>query len=125
MTIAAAYGYATICLAVSVFQICLIAGAPWGRITQGGTHSGALPPFNRLLAAFSIILLIGMAGSILSVTEDWLNWPAWMSWTALVIQAISTLLNWVTPSRPERILWGPITTTMLILASVVVVTGLS
>lgn len=119
MVQSAALVYAACCAAVIVFQFCLIAGAPWGRLTQGGQHSGALPGQNRVFAAISIVLLIGMAGSLLSAAGLWLNWPAWMSWVALAIQALSTLMNWITPSRPERLLWGPVTSVMLVLALVV------
>ena len=42
-----------------------------------------------------------------------------MGWGALGIQAVSTLLNWITPSRPERRLWGPVTTAMFAMALVV------
>lgn len=111
--------YAVICSGIIVFQICLISGAPWGRLTQGGKHPGALPKAGRVAAFFSIILLTLMAGSILSPAGLWPHWPQWMGWGTLGIQAISTLLNWITPSRVERLLWGPVTTAMLVLAGLV------
>jgi len=116
---AAAVVYALICIAVMLFQVCLVAGAPWGRLTQGGSHSAALPAPNRVIAGLSIILLTLMAGSMLSAADNWPHWPRWMGWAALGVQAISTLLNWITPSRVERLLWAPITTTMLVLAGLV------
>lgn len=111
--------YAVICFGVTVFQICLICGAPWGRITQGGTHPKSLPISSRVFAGVSIILLTVMAGSIISAAGLWPYWPRWLGWCALGIQAISTLLNWITPSRSERLLWAPVTTVMLTLATVV------
>lgn len=111
--------YSLICAAVILFQVCLIAGAPWGRLTQGGSHPAALPGPNRVVAGISIFLLTFMAGSILSAADDWPQWPQWLGWAALGVQVISTLLNWITPSRPERLLWAPITTTMLIFAGLV------
>ena len=63
---AAAVLYAVVCGGVIVFQICLIAGAPWGRLTQGGTHPEALPRSGRVFAAISAVLLTLMAGSVLS-----------------------------------------------------------
>ena len=43
--------YAAIIALVILFQICLIAGAPWGRFTQGGRYAGPLPSSGRFVAA--------------------------------------------------------------------------
>ncbi|MGQ7843790.1 hypothetical protein ACUNV4_04900 [Granulosicoccus sp. 3-233] len=115
----AAIAYALIIVGVIAFQFCLMAGAPWGRLTQGGQHPGALPLSGRMVAAISVVLLVFMAGSILSAAKIWVNWPRWMGWVALGIQALSTLLNWITPSRSERLLWAPVTSVMLTLALLV------
>lgn len=103
-------------LAVIGFQIALIFGAPWGRITQGGQVDGPLPRSGRLIAAASIVLLTGMALAVLSADGRWPGWPSWTGWGAIVVTAVSTVLNWITPSTPERRLWGPIMTGMLVLA---------
>jgi hypothetical protein len=108
------------CLCVIGFQFALILGAPWGPITQGGAHPGPLPLSGRIVAGLSVFIVIGMALAILSATGAWPNWPPWTGWTALGVQATSTLLNWITPSRPERRLWAPITSALLILAALVV-----
>ncbi len=117
-----AMAYLITCLGVIGFQIALIAGAPWGRITQGGTHEGALPRRGRCMAALSVVLLAGMACAILSAAGLWPHWPSWTGWAALGVQAVSALLNWITPSPPERALWGPVTTAMLLCAGHVVFT---
>lgn len=111
--------YAAICAVVIVFQFCLIAGAPWGPLTQGGKHPGALPTSGRVAAALSTLLLAAMACSILSAAGIWPHWPMWTGWVTLAVQILSTLLNWITPSRPERALWGPVTTIMLLAAGLV------
>jgi hypothetical protein len=36
---------------------------------------------------------------------------------------VVTTLNWMTPSKPERLLWAPITSIMLLLASYVVLSA--
>ena len=110
------YVYGALCVAVIGFQIALICGAPWGRITQGGQHAGRLPLSGRFAAGLSIFILIGMALAVASADGRWPNWPMWTTWLALGVQALSTLANWITPSRPERRLWGPITSVMLITA---------
>jgi len=111
--------YAVICVAVIGFQIALIVGAPWGRITQGGQVDGPLPRRGRILAAVSIFILAFMALSVLSTAGMAVDWPKWTVWVALAVQALSALANWITPSAPERRLWGPITTVMLLCAGYV------
>jgi hypothetical protein len=111
--------YFAICLGVVLFQVCVIAGAPWGRLTQGGAHAGKLPTKNRIGAGFSIILMIVMGLSIYSAAGSWPNWPIWTGWVTLGLAVVSAIMNLVTPSVPERLLWGPITLVMLGLALIV------
>ncbi|MEM8554029.1 MAG: hypothetical protein AAGF71_04280 [Pseudomonadota bacterium] len=108
------------CLCIVGFQVALIAGAPWGKINQGGQHTCSLPLSGRIIAGVSIFLLLGMACAILSAAGLWPNWPIWTVWPALAVQGMSAVLNWITPSRPERILWGPIMSLMLVVALTVV-----
>ena len=107
-------------LGVISFQIALILGAPWGRLTQGGQIDGALPAFGRIIAAFSIVILVTIALAMLSFEGNGPNWPRWTAWAALAVIAVSTLLNWITPSAAERKLWAPIMSVMLILALTIV-----
>ena len=48
----AAWTYGSLIAVVIVFQVCLMAGAPWGKLTQGGRVQGALPVKGRLVAGF-------------------------------------------------------------------------
>jgi len=112
--------YYAACLGAIGFQFALIFGAPWGRITQGGSNEGKLPVSGRIVAGLSVFVLLGMALATTSAAGWWPNWPSWASWIALAIQSASTLANWITPSRPERLLWGPITLGMLIVAALIV-----
>lgn len=107
-------------LGVIGFQIALIFGAPWGRITQGGQVEGPLPLPGRIAAAVSILILAAMALAILSADGRWPHWPVWTGWMAVAMAALVALLNWITPSAPERRLWGPITSVMLAVALAVV-----
>lgn len=115
----AALVYVIICAGVILFQLCLIAGAPWGRLTQGGMHPAALPLSGRIVAGCSVLLLLAMGLSILSAAGHWPGWPRWTAWAALAIQTLSVALNGLTPSRTERRVWGPITLFMLVLAAFV------
>ena len=107
-------------LGVIGFQIALIFGAPWGRVTQGGQTEGPLPRSGRIVAAASIAILIGMAFAILSADGRWPQWPSWAGWAAVAVNALSMVLNWITPSAAERKLWAPIMTVMFVLAVAVV-----
>lgn len=111
-----AHVYCLMILGVIGFQIALILGAPWGRVTQGGQTEGPLPASGRSVAALSIVILVGMALAILSADGRWPNWPLWTGWAAVTVNALSAFLNWITPSSAERKLWGPIMTVMLGLA---------
>lgn len=110
------YLYCAMILGVICFQIALIFGARWGRITQGGLTKGSLPWSGRLVAAASIFVLIGMGLAILSSDGGWPGWPSWTGWVAVGVNALSMVLNWITPSSAERKLWGPIMTIMFLLA---------
>ena len=110
------YVYCVIILGVIGFQIALIRGAPWGRITQGGQVEGPLPLSGRIVAAVSIAILIFLSLAILSADGRWPGWPSWTGWVAGAVNAGMMVLNWITPSGAERRLWGPITTLIFALA---------
>ncbi|MCK0148772.1 hypothetical protein MWU54_01955 [Marivita sp. S6314] len=102
------------------FQVALIAGAPLGRYTQGGQHAGALPTSGRIIAAVSIPILLFMGLAILSKAGfPGLGWPVWTGWVALGVQGLSAVANWITPSKPERAVWGPVTLVLFAMALVV------
>lgn len=123
MILAAAMLYVAIIAGAIVFQFCLIAGAPWGRLTQGGRFEGALPASGRVAAGLSVPLLLIMGAGVASAAEMPPNWPGWVAWVVLAVQTLSTFMNWITPSRAERRLWGPVTAVMLGLAAYVVFAG--
>lgn len=126
--------YAMLCVLVIGFQIALILGAPWGRITQGGQVEGSLPLTGRLAAFVSIFILAAMALAALSAAGmsgslgplgpvQVPDWPRWAGWTAFGAQCVVAFFNWITPSAPERRLWGPITTLKASCFGYVMVTG--
>ena len=115
----AAIFYFVICVGVILFQACLIVGVPWGKLTQGGSNAGPLPKSGRVVAGFSIFLMLFMGFSIVSVAGYWPVWPIWTAWIALATTVVSVIANLLTPSVQERMLWGPVTLVMLGLALVV------
>lgn len=100
------------CLPLSM-QISLTFGAPLGRFTVGGRFPGRLPAAWRALALVQAALLAALAvvmldrGGVLR-----LDLPELAFWLALALTGLTTLANIATPSRPERLLWGPVTLAM-------------
>ena len=95
MTHIAANLYLLIIAATILFQLCLIAGAPWGRYTQGGQHESKLPTQNRISAAVSISIVLAMAAAVTSAAGLWPHWPRWTAWAVLALQMLSTGMNWI------------------------------
>lgn len=115
MTYTAAVTYALLAFPPAFVQAALTFGAPWGVLTMGGKFPGALPHRIRLVSALQCVLLLTMALVALDhggVIE--MNWPSWLIWPVLAVTALSTVANLATPSRPERLLWGPIISAMFI-----------
>tara|TARA_Y100000389_G_scaffold146853_1_gene145657 strand:- start:2688 stop:3059 length:372 start_codon:yes stop_codon:yes gene_type:complete len=107
--------YLLITVVVIFFQICLSAGAPWGEFTQGGRNKGVLPKSGRLLAALSVPVLVFMGLSITSIISNAPNWEKWTVYVTMVVQGLTAVANLITPSRKERLLWGPVTTVAFLL----------
>ena len=116
----AAILYISITVLVIFFQFGLVFGAPWGEFTQGGRFKGALPISGRVIAALSIPLLIFMALSIASVVGFIFEWDRWAATATIAFQGVTVILNWITPSRKEKLLWGPVTTVAFGLCSYVI-----
>ena len=112
--------YAFLIIGIISFQAALVAGAPWGHLTQGGRYQGQLPLRGRMVAGFSIALLLCMGAAIVSSAGLVHLAPAWAGSVTVGVQTLSTVANWVTPSTSERRLWGPISTVMLAAALFVV-----
>ena len=120
----AAYIYA-ICAAFPVaMQIALALGAPIGQFANGGRFRGRLPTEWRFLAVVQGALLVGMAWVMLSrasVVAGFL--PNWLFWATLILTLLTTVANAISPSRPERRLWTPVTAIMSVCALSLAVTS--
>ncbi|GKY87792.1 hypothetical protein [Sinisalibacter aestuarii] len=115
MLIAAAWLYALLALVLVLFQLALAFGAPWGHLAMGGRWPGRFPVRLRLgavlqgaLIALFALVVLGRAGAVSPAP------PGWLFWIAVVFAAISAVMNLITPSIPERRLWGPVALLMLI-----------
>lgn len=108
-----AIAYAVLAGGPAAMHVALAAGAPLGRFTVGGRFPGRLPGPWRALALVQMCLLLAMACAMLDrggVLR--LGLPDVAFGAALGLTVLSTIANLATPSRPERLLWGPATLAM-------------
>ena len=99
---------------IIAFQFSLIFGAPWGDITMGGRYSGQIPLYMRMVILFvfiPILLLVTMIVLVRSglTCEEYYEWSKSAIWFVVAFHMIVSILNIITPSKKERMLWAPIT----------------
>ena len=118
--------YAAATAVVAAFQIALALGAPWGAYAMGGAFPGQFPPALRIAALVQAGILIGLAGIVLARAgiglKGWGRVARWMVWVAVAFSAVSLVLNLITPSAGERMLWAPVAL-VLFVCSLLVATG--
>ena len=118
----ASYGFYLVCL----FQLALIFGAPWGEYTMGGQTKGKLPVQGRVTAGISILVLILMAQALLAKYGTGIisGWPdaliTVLVWLTFGYAVLGFVMNWLTRSKKERMVWGPVATVLLVLVSLAV-----
>jgi hypothetical protein len=106
--------------AVALFQLALAAGAPWGEYAMGGAFPGAFPPAMRLAALVQVPILGVVALVVLAraglVLPGWARISRVLVWVVVGLLAVSVVLNLITPSYLERLIWAPVAL-LLFLAS--------
>lgn len=114
----AAHSFTVLVGIVVAFQIALAAGVPWGHLTWGGKFSGRLPGRMRGVAIFSVVLLAvfaliveARAGVIL---PQWQGLSQILIWVVVAYCALGVVMNAITPSKWERMIWFPIVLGMLV-----------
>lgn len=119
----AAQGYALLTAGVVAFQLALVAGAPWGHLTQGGQPRGPLDAPHRGVAAVSALLLLGAAYVVGRHAGLWgtrgHGGGVRLVWFVVGWLALGVVLNAITPSDAERTLWLPVTLAMAAAAFIV------
>ena len=101
----------------AVFQFGLTLGAPWGEYTMGGRYPGTLPDSFRVATFFQglVVLFFGWIvlseAGLISPTFDRVSGVG--IWVIVAFFLLSTVLNSITNSRKERLLWAPIAVVML------------
>lgn len=125
----AALLYASVSTGVVVFQLALAAGAPWGAYAMGGAFPGQFPPALRIAALVQAALLVAMAAVVLARTglilSGWSRVSRWLIWLVVAFAALSLVLNLITPSAGERMIWAPVALLLLASSAVVALKGSS
>lgn len=108
----AGYAVAMATLFVVLFQIVMAIGAPWGHLAMGGRYPGKFPMRIRIAALVQAVLLALLALVVLIrariILPDLYDATDIGVWVVVVIYAISLVMNLVTPSKWEKILWVPV-----------------
>ena len=110
--------YAVVSVGVIAFQIALALGAPWGEYAMGGAYSGQFPPELRVAAIVQAVILAGLALVVLAragiALPTWSRMSRWLVWVVVAFSALSLVLNIITPSAGERVIWAPVALIMLV-----------
>ena len=110
---------------VMAFQVAVAMGAPWGSFTQGGGSPGVLPAPGRILAVVSFLIVGVMALAILAragqgpLASAPRRLVTVLAWFTLVYMCLAVIVNLITPSASERLVWAPMSVAILFFAAVV------
>lgn len=115
--------YTVITSLVIAFHVALLFGAPWGDFALGGKFPGRLPRRARIVVVFEIAVLVAMSMIVLIhsglLASNFHEISKTAIWGVVVITSVSATLNLITPSKRERMLWGPVTLIQLVCCLVV------
>ncbi len=108
----ATYAFLTAVVVPLAFQIALAFGAPWGHLTLGGRFPGKLPFALRIVALMQAGMLLLLTGIVVSKSgwafAECQEFSQWGIWIVVAVSWLTWILNLVTPSRGERLLWAPL-----------------
>ncbi|MFW6135018.1 MAG: hypothetical protein ACOC5R_05530 [Elusimicrobiota bacterium] len=108
---------------VIVFQIGLVIGMPWGEYAMGGRFTGTYPWKMRLGSMIQIVILFFFAFIVLLragiIRSRYDGFSITAIWLVVGFLVLSVVLNFITPSKKERAIWGPISILLLVTSLIV------
>lgn len=116
---------ATLLGIISLFQIALAVGAPWGAASWGGRHPGRLPTGYRIGSAvaglffYPVIALVVLGAADLLGDETSSGGAAGL-WVLAGLFGLSTVVNLISPSKVERI-WAPVALVLTVCCAVLAI----
>ena len=118
-----AYIFSVLTAAVVSFQLALALGVPWGEMAMGGKFPGRLPPQMRVAAVVQMVLLVLIALVVLTraglMLSEYFEFSKLAIWFVVAFCVVGTILNTITPSKKEKMLWAPVTVALLVCSFVV------
>ena len=118
----AAYSACLLLLGLSVFQVLLAAGLPWGRFAWGGQHR-VLPRRLRIGSILAVLTYAGIAlvildaAGLISVLPERVS--AILIWVTAGYFLLGVGMNLISRSRPERITMTPVAVLLCVLTILV------
>jgi hypothetical protein len=115
---------ALLLLVVAIFQLAVVLGAPLGDYTQGGVFEGTLPATGRIVAGVSILIVGVMAAAMLAraglgpLASAPPRLVTILAWLTTAYSCVAVVVNLITPSAVERMVWEPISIVILVLVIV-------
>jgi hypothetical protein len=105
-------------LALAIFQIAITLGAPLGEYAYGGQNSKVLPRHLRIASVFSAILALAISGHYLAqlgVVNPLLPAPQnqLVNWLVVGFMTVASVMNNISKSKKERMVFGSATLLML------------
>ncbi len=117
--------FSTFTAVVVLFQLALALGAPWGEMAMGGKYPGRYPPWLRVAAFLQMGLLVFIALIVLIragvIFDAFIEFSKSAIWFVVGLCVVAAILNTITPSKKERVLWAPVTIIMVVCAFVVAI----
>jgi hypothetical protein len=112
--------------ALALFQFALAAGAPWGQAAWGGGDSH-LSAAQRGASAVAAVVYVAAALIVLGRAGIWGTRGKrlifhWGTWSLAVFMAIGAVPNFISQSRWENFIFGPLA---LVLAALCIVVARS
>ncbi len=110
---------------MSVFQLLLVLGLPFGRLAYGGKYE-KLPSKMKITSLIGIIIFIFASLSVLERADIIIifNNPMFVTvfvWIIAVYLAFNTLMNAISKSKWEKLIMTPISLTLAICCFIVVI----
>ncbi|NUN10462.1 MAG: hypothetical protein HUU54_14905 [Ignavibacteriaceae bacterium] len=115
--------FSILILVIISFQIALAAGKPWGEYAMGGKYPGRFPLPLRIGAVIQAFILLGIGLIVLirakMILSFWYSFSETAIWFVAGFTVLGTVLNLITPSKKERMIWGPVSILLLISSLIV------
>ncbi|BDC50943.1 hypothetical protein F183_A32590 [Bryobacterales bacterium F-183] len=103
-------------IGVAVFHLALALGAPWGEASWGGSHAGVLPVNLRVAIGVSVFVDLLLAAVCAGYVARG-GGRRVVLWMVAGYFALGAVLNALSPSVIERVIWTPVAVLLMLLVA--------